>query len=104
MKTLALFAVLLVGTYASSIPLMDLNLPKNVSASNVWALLVAGSNGYDNYRHQVRHGVRPRRFSPAREKCIRCHSATNLVCKVRFAGFNNASRQGEGWGGVGGVS
>ena len=53
MKTLALLFVLLVGAYASSLPLMDLRLPKNVSASNVWALLVAGSNGYDNYRHQV---------------------------------------------------
>ena len=54
MKTLALFTVLLMGACATTIPLMDLHLPKNVSASNMWALLVAGSNGYDNYRHQVR--------------------------------------------------
>ena len=55
MKAIALLSVLLVGACASSVPLTDLRLPKNVSASNVWALLVAGSNGYDNYRHQVGH-------------------------------------------------
>lgn len=53
MKAFTLLSVLLVGACASSLPLTDLRLPKNVSASNVWALLVAGSNGYDNYRHQA---------------------------------------------------
>lgn len=81
MKTIALFSMLLVGACASSIPLTDLRLPSNVSASNVWALLVAGSNGYDNYRHQVgwpvAHLHRPiclgrSAFDMLQTKCVKC--------------------------------
>ena len=70
MKAIALLSVLLVGACASSVPLTDLRLPKNVSASNVWALLVAGSNGYDNYRHQVGH------------RCVHPHTSLSLCLRA----------------------
>ena len=88
MKAIALLSVLLVGACASSVPLTDLRLPKNVSASNVWALLVAGSNGYDNYRHQVGHCfVHPHTsLSLPQSECVQCcRTAAKLVCKLKGA-------------------
>ena len=55
MKTIALvFLVVFGGSHAAFNPLSKLDIPKNMTAGGkVWALLVAGSNTYMNYRHQV---------------------------------------------------
>ena len=55
MKSMFLLLFVVLGTTdAAFTSFSRLNIPTNItSGGKVWALLVAGSNTYENYRHQV---------------------------------------------------
>ena len=52
-KSLLILSILISSSSASLINRLSNDVKENASNGNIWTVLVAGSNGYDNYRHQA---------------------------------------------------
>lgn len=52
-KSLLILSILISSSSASLIERLSNDIEENVPNGDIWVVLVAGSNGYYNYRHQA---------------------------------------------------